>query len=194
MSVSGFEYALGDVWTRGKLPYPGMTTSRSSQIIRASTGSLVRKLSLASMHSPFARRSMGLSTANHMKSTETLPDVKLESDIDHPKYSIFDEAKAFNEPRQDSAETDESIGGHEPDARSERPSLMGVDHLIRRGTKELRRMSMATVDIPTAVGEPSAAQAFVEEKLGGRKRWSNPLGLLRNFSTEGIRHMLYSSK
>jgi hypothetical protein len=188
------EYALGDVWTRDKLPYPGMTTSRSGQIFRASAGSLVRKLSLASMHGPFARRSTSLSTANHRTSTETLLDVKLESGIDHPKYSIVDEAKTFNETREDPTETDEHIGGHEPEARPERPSLSGVDRLIRRGTKKLRRMSTVTVDVPTAVAESSSAQVIVEEKLGGRKRSSNPLGLLKNFAMEGVRHMLYSSK
>jgi hypothetical protein len=188
------EYALGDVWTRDKLPYPGMTTSRSGQIIRASAGSLVRKLSLASMHGPFARRSMSLSTPNHRRSTETLLDVKVESDIDHPKYSIVDEAKTFNETLEDSAMTEGQMGGQEPEARPERPSLTGVDRLIRRGTKRLRRMSMATVDVPTAVEETSSAQLIVEEKLSGRKRWSNPLGLLKNFSTEGVRHLLYSSK
>jgi hypothetical protein len=188
------EYALGDVWTRDKLPYPGMTTSRSGQIIRASAGSLVRKLSLASMHAPFARRSMSVTTNNHRRSTETLLDVKIESEVDHPKYSIVDESKALNETQEDGAVAEEQIGSQEPEARPERLSLTGVDRLIRRGTKKLRRMSMATVDVPTAAEETSSGRVTVEEKLGGRKRWSNPLGLLKNFSTEGVRLMLYSSK
>jgi hypothetical protein len=65
------EYALGDIWTRDKLPYSGVTTSWSGQVIRASAGSLVRKLSLASMHGTFARRSMSLTTANQRRSNET---------------------------------------------------------------------------------------------------------------------------
>jgi hypothetical protein len=55
-------------------------------------------------------------------------------------------------------------------------------------------MSMVTIDVPTAAEEVSAAQAIVEDKLGGRKRWSNPFGLLKNFSTEGVWHMRYPSK
>jgi hypothetical protein len=38
-------------------------------------------------------------------------------------------------------------------------------------------------------------QQVVEETLGGRrKRWSNPLGMLKGFSAEGLRNILYSSK
>lgn len=190
------EYALGDVWTRDKLPYPGMTTTRSGQIIRASAGSLARKFSLASMHGPFARRSMSLSTANQRRSTETFLDMKVEPGVDHPKYSIVNETKTLNEAPEDSAMTGGPIGGVEAEAEAgpERLSLTGVDRLIRRGTKKLRRMSMATVDVPTAAEESSVGQVIAEDKLGGRKRWSNPLGLLKNFSTEGVRHMLYSSK
>ena len=188
------EYALGDVWTRDKLPYPGMTTSRSGQIIRASAGSLVRKLSLAGMRGPFARRSMSLATANHRRSAETLTDVKIEPEIDHSKYSTVDETKTLGGTQKDSAMTEESIGDQEADARPERLSLASVDRLIRRGAKDLRRLSMSTADVSIAAGETPSGQIFTEEKLGGRKRWSNPLGLLKNFSTEGVRHMLYSSK
>lgn len=185
------EYALGDIWTRDKLPYPGMTTSRSGQIIRASAGSLVRKLSLAGMHGPFARRSMSLTTANQRRSNETPPDVRTEAAIGHPKYSMMDETKALNETEEDSALTEELTAERKDEAPPERRSLTGVD----RGTKKLRRMTMATLDVPIAAEETSSGQVVVEEKLGGRKRWSNPLGLLKSFfSTERVRHMLYSSK
>ncbi|KIX07291.1 uncharacterized protein Z518_01944 [Rhinocladiella mackenziei CBS 650.93] len=45
---SKLELNLGDVGTKDELPYPRVSRSRGGQIIRASTGSLVRKLSLAS--------------------------------------------------------------------------------------------------------------------------------------------------
>lgn len=67
--------------------------------------------------------------------------------------------------------------------------MTGVDHLIRRGVKKLQRMSMATLDVPIAAEEISSGQVVVEEKLGSR----NLLGLLKNFSMEGVRYMLCSS-
>src|SRR5947207_7680030 len=104
------EFALGDVWTRDKLPYPGMTTSRSGQIIRASAGSLVRKFSLASNHSPFSRRSVSLGNANQRRSPEMLLDMKVEPGVGHPKYSIADETKTLDEAQEDSVMTEEAIG------------------------------------------------------------------------------------
>lgn len=188
------EYALGDVWTRDKLPYPGMTSSRSGQIIRASAGSLVRKLSLASMHGPFTRRSVSLTTANRRRSTETFLDVSVESEADHPKYSIVDETKTLNETQEDSVMTEEQAGELEAEGRPERQSLPSVECLIRNGTKKLRRLSLATVGVPMVADETPPGQVDVEEKLGGRKRWSNPLSLLKNFATEGVQHLLNSSK
>jgi hypothetical protein len=53
---------------------------------------------------------------------------------------------------------------------------------------------MATLDVPIAAEETSLGQVVVEEKLGSRKGWSNLLGLLKNFSTEGVWDMFYSLK
>src|ERR1700733_14144811 len=73
------KYVLGDVWTRDKLSYPSVSNSRSSRTIRASVGSLVCNLSLASMHGPFARHSMNRSP------NEISLDVGTEAAIGHPK-------------------------------------------------------------------------------------------------------------
>ena len=163
------EYALGDIWTRDKLPCSGVTTSWSGQVIRASAGSLVHKLSLASMHGTFARRSMSLTTANQRRSNETPQVVRIEAAIGHPKYSMMDETKALNETEETNAE-------RKDEAPPERRSLTDDNRLVRRGTKKLRRMFMASLDVPIAVEEASSGQVVVEEKLGGRKRRSNPLG------------------
>ncbi|RMZ87530.1 hypothetical protein DV736_g5238, partial [Chaetothyriales sp. CBS 134916] len=61
------EASLSDIWTKDKLPYPGMLASRGGQIIRASAGSLVRKLSFASIHAPFSRRSASLTLSTQSK-------------------------------------------------------------------------------------------------------------------------------
>jgi hypothetical protein len=48
------EAALGDVWTRDVLPYPGMSSRRMETHIRASANSVMRKLSIASLASNFS--------------------------------------------------------------------------------------------------------------------------------------------
>jgi hypothetical protein len=137
---------------------------------------------------------MSLTTANQRRSNETPPNVRTKAAIGHPKYSMMDETKALNETEEDSALTEEPTAERKDETPPERRSLTGVDRLVRRGAKKLRRMSMATLDIPIAAEETSSGQIVVEEKLGGRKRWSDPLGLLKSFSTERVRHMFYSSK
>jgi hypothetical protein len=48
------EAAIGDVWTRDVLPYPGMLSRRMETHIRASANSVMRKLSIASLASNFS--------------------------------------------------------------------------------------------------------------------------------------------
>ena len=52
------EHALEGVWTRDVLPFPGMTTNRGGDFIRASKDSVMRKLSKASTASQSSKRSV----------------------------------------------------------------------------------------------------------------------------------------
>ncbi|PFH62541.1 hypothetical protein XA68_13123 [Ophiocordyceps unilateralis] len=55
------EALLADVWTRETLPFPGMTTrARSEHLVRTSASTVMRKLSVTSIASSFARRSSSL--------------------------------------------------------------------------------------------------------------------------------------
>ncbi|KAF4587717.1 Dbl homology domain-containing protein [Ophiocordyceps camponoti-floridani] len=55
------EALLADVWTREILPFPGMTTrARSEHLVRTSASTVMRKLSVTSIASSFARRSSSL--------------------------------------------------------------------------------------------------------------------------------------
>ncbi|KAH8889580.1 Dbl homology domain-containing protein [Thozetella sp. PMI_491] len=59
------EASLSDVWTRDVLPFPGITTrSRSEKIVRASASSMMRKLSVATITTSFARRSASATSLN----------------------------------------------------------------------------------------------------------------------------------
>ncbi|KAJ1331573.1 RhoGEF domain-containing protein [Microdochium nivale] len=53
------EAVLADVWSRGSLPFPGMTSrSRSEQLVRSSASTVMRKLSVASISSSFTKKSV----------------------------------------------------------------------------------------------------------------------------------------
>jgi hypothetical protein len=60
------EAAMGDVWSKDILPYPGMASRRMETHIRASANSVMRKLSMASIASNFSKRSTSFANlSNH---------------------------------------------------------------------------------------------------------------------------------
>lgn len=206
------ESMLGDVWTKDKLPYPGMIASRGGQIIRASAGSLVRKLSLASIHAPFSRRSASI-TVSSRKSYETFSDINRPRERIAPTFEIRrDSVDDKTTPRQQKKTShdvpeldtmDRVVNRMIGDAKG--PSFPANDGITRKGT--LRKQPVQVTALP--VGPDDSAEVFypdeVEKKqgkvrvedalLGSRKkRWSNPFGMLKGLSAEGFRHMLYSSK
>ncbi|KAI1415937.1 Dbl homology domain-containing protein [Hypoxylon sp. FL1857] len=69
------EALLADVWSRKVLPFPGITSrSRSEHIVRSSASSVMRKLSVASITSSFAKRSVS-ATSMPKASEDELPHV-----------------------------------------------------------------------------------------------------------------------
>lgn len=65
------ENILEDVWTKDSLPFPGMSSRRMENQIRASANSVMRKLSIASIASNFSRRSPSLSNTSNSKSDDS---------------------------------------------------------------------------------------------------------------------------
>lgn len=77
------EHALGDVWTREVLPYPGMGAVRTDHLIRVSANSMMRKLSMTGLATSFTRRSTShahLCAATIGDTAKDLEDVAERSD------------------------------------------------------------------------------------------------------------------
>ncbi|KAH8198715.1 hypothetical protein TruAng_007128 [Truncatella angustata] len=71
------EAQLSDVWTRNILPFPGITArSRSEHLVRTSASTMMRKLSVASITTSFAKRSSSSASVSTVKAKdEELPQV-----------------------------------------------------------------------------------------------------------------------
>ncbi|KAL9620869.1 MAG: hypothetical protein Q9160_004650 [Pyrenula sp. 1 TL-2023] len=187
------EHCLSDVWSRDIIPFPGMTVSRSGNIIRASAGSLVRRLSRASMHGPFSRRSTSITVIPSKPSCEDNPDPQRDQLLANPPSQL----RSPEAHRRTKSNTENN-------------RLIHDSHSSEEHRVEPRRMSTGAARLPRPhhnVDRAQSVKAFlgtdgrkacereiVEEKLEGKKRWSNPLGLLRHISTDSVRHLLYSSK
>lgn len=61
------EALLSDIWSRDILPFPGMTgRSRSEHLVRSSASTMMRKLSVASIASSFAKRSNSVASISKL--------------------------------------------------------------------------------------------------------------------------------
>lgn len=222
------EQSLSNVWTRDTLPFPGMSLNRNGNIIRVSAGSLVRKLSLASMHTPFAKRSTSLTLIGSRFSHDTSTDVKHDPDKQHHHLAHRDDEPLCHEiildDPDESADAEMKLDEEDkiviptpaPLAPS-RSSLTAVEKKLKRRSLKLkkkkkrkgnkkRETSVASRFETGGNGRgsdggvldaESDVESTVEDKLlagTGKKRWSNPLGRLKNLSAEAVRHLLYSSQ
>ena len=183
------EQSLADVYSKEVLPFPGMTGgSRSGHLIRSSAGTIARKLSLANMHGHFSRRSLSLSSVPTKQSID-----RLNAERDDATERVFPaQSVSIQLTPMASFGKGETRMDPEPAAEhSRRESISGLKGIARRGTLRRREQTKPpTREMPVA----DMAERDIVENLDGRKRWSNPLGLLKNFSSEGMRHLLYSSK
>lgn len=208
------ETMLTDVWTKDKLPYPGMTASRGGHIIRASAGSLVRKLSLASMHGPFSRRSASLTVSSKKsyetfsesgRSQERVPTFQIRRDSLSDKPTPKPQRKtAHDVPEVDTMDSVVNRMIADNVMFPKTPCSSKDDSFKRKGTLKKRAVQIQSPPI----GPHDSAQVFyahdiekpeqelkvAEELTGKKKRWSNPIGVLKGRAAESLRHMLYSSK
>jgi hypothetical protein len=65
------ETMLEEVWTKDILPFPGMSSRKVENQIRASANSVMRKLSMASIASNFSRRSPSFSSMSNTRSEDS---------------------------------------------------------------------------------------------------------------------------
>ena len=83
------EALLSDVWTRGVLPFPGITVrARSEHLVRSSASSVMRKLSVASIASSFTKRSSS-NASMHMTSSGNEPAASLDAPRVPPRGASF---------------------------------------------------------------------------------------------------------
>lgn len=69
------EALMSDIWSRDILPFPGMTgRSRSEHLVRSSASTMMRKLSVASIASSFAKRSNSVASLGKLVAEDDTGD------------------------------------------------------------------------------------------------------------------------
>lgn len=176
---SRMESSLADVWSRERLPFPGMSTHRGDHPLRASATSMIRRFSRASISSTFTKRSVSTVSIAESKPGASVPDLQKigEGDDDHDSR-----LGACN-----------SLGSSPGMSHADEQRLEGSGKLIRSGTVKGVRLSDATNQVKNRnVARASAQMVRVESTEKGsprivRNRRSIPGGLLKGFSGDAMK-------
>lgn len=172
---SRMESALSDVWSRDRLPFPGMSTQRD-HAIRASASSMMRRISRASISSTFSKRSPSTASFASLKPTVDLQQIGEGIDERDPRMVGYQSLRST--PRQDHA-------GEE--------KIEGSGTLMRTGTVMGVKLSDATNQVSEHQVPRFLGQAVrIESTDKGsprvvRNRRSVPGGLLRGWAPDGLK-------
>ncbi|KAI4105992.1 MAG: hypothetical protein L6R37_002453 [Teloschistes peruensis] len=178
---SRMESALADVWSRDQLPFPGMSSNRD-HAIRASASSMMRRISRASISSSFSKKSASTTSFTSLKPATSAPDLQKigegdDGDERDPRLDAYE--SLYSTPKQDFG-IEEKIGGS-PGWPVRAGMVKGVklsDATNQVREREIPRFSGQSVRIEsTEQGSPRML----------RNRRSVPGGLLKGFSTEGLK-------
>lgn len=165
------ESCLADVWSRERLPFPGMKDNH----IRASASSMMRKISRASLSSTFSKMSSGTASFTDAKSAASSTDL-------HQIGEGVDE----RDPRDEAYRSLRSTPGNHRDC-GDNPSTV-----VRSGAVTAVKLTDATNQVRDRVGSRVSAQRVrIESTEHGsprivRNRRSVPSGLLKGFSPAAI--------
>ncbi|KAL8673078.1 MAG: hypothetical protein Q9168_002501 [Polycauliona sp. 1 TL-2023] len=163
------EASLADVWSRDRLPFPGMKDNN----IRASASSMMRKISRASLHSAFSK------TSNSTASFADAKSVASSSNLQKIGEGMDPHDEDYQSLRSTPGETDRDL--------AEDKILM-----LRTGYVKTVRLTDATNQNRDRVGSRVSAQKVrIESTEKGsprmvRNRRSVPSGLLKGFSPAAI--------
>lgn len=196
------ETNIGTIYTKDRLPFPGMHGSKGSQIIRASAGSLVRKLSFASMQATFSRRSASLSSKKSYHTIHTMQRQPQTFSIRKRSVDVTPNRSRPKElPELDTMDSviERMIGGG---TGRKRLSFSNGEKLIRKNTKTRTRRTSSCQIGPedpaiwfyqdtSNTGEEKDLSTSADVLNGSkRKRWSNPIGKLKDLGSDKMKSIL----
>lgn len=170
---SRLESMLSDVWSRDRLPYPGMGSHRGDHPLRASASMMMRRLSRASISSSFTKRSVSTASFADAKSGVSVPDLQ-----------NIGEGDGEGDPRLDAYQ---SLTSTPTTSYHDEAKLEGSGKLVRTETVKGVKLSDATNQIKV-----SGQSLRIESTDKGsprlvRSRKSFPAGMLRGLPTDAMK-------
>ncbi|EMD87104.1 hypothetical protein COCC4DRAFT_82097 [Bipolaris maydis ATCC 48331] len=174
------EHILEDVWTKDALPFPGMSSRRMENQIRASANSVMRKLSMASIASNFSRRSPSLSNTSNSKSDDSSKGrvcktphgtVRSHSVAERrpvPAVVDFHSAPAAFLPTDFEVEDPRPSSRHRRLANCTGDAGTAVEKSLQVKPKKVRRLSSHMIGIPRSESARRAVQRTSSHELAAK--------------------------
>ena len=202
------ETAMSEVWTRDRLPFPGMTGNRGSYLIQRSATSVMRKISKASMTTTSTKRTV----SSYMTIDENDLTPRMESVNENPNFANIEVRRRVSYASM----SDAGLGpGHikfhrmtQTDGASSPPYELSTPTLPQ-GSEEPTTARIKTPSVESSVEEgklamtPRGHKSRIEsltstrdssqgcsELGGGKGKFLKSRTLFKVFSKEGILHWL----
>ncbi|KAL2885913.1 RhoGEF domain-containing protein [Ceratocystis lukuohia] len=163
------ETMLSDIWSKEVLPFPGMTArARSEHVVRSTTSSMIRRLSVASITSTFTRRTSSLASISKHSLAGITPGSGTGVMTPGTPPAYFDEPSPIIHGMTRRS-TDTTGGYFPPDEQDFRPSTQLPVIEDECGRKPLRRMTLPvsptkfTIRDIWAAGETGVSNRVPEE-------------------------------
>ncbi|KAL1901713.1 hypothetical protein Cpir12675_000220 [Ceratocystis pirilliformis] len=163
------ETMLSDIWSKEMLPFPGMTArARSEHVVRSTTSSMIRRLSVASITSTFTRRTSSLASISKHSLAGMTPGSGTGVMTPGTPPAYFDEPSPIIHGM--TRRSMDTTGGYfPPDEHDFRPSTQLPVIEDECGRKPLRRMTLPvsptkfTIRDIWAAGETGVSNRVPEE-------------------------------
>ena len=202
------ETAMSDVWTRDRLPFPGMTGNRGSYLIQRSATSVMRKLSKASIATTSTKRTVSTYMSINENNSTPCP----ESINENPDFASIEIQRRVSSASMSDAglgsghikfhRSTQMDGASSPPRDHQDPTLLlafeglttaKVESILTdTASKERRLAKSQKVHESRQVSAASTggtSQGSVE-RGHGKGKFRKPKTLLKTFAREGIKSWL----
>ena len=198
------ETAMADVWTRDRLPFPGMTGNRGSYLIQRSATSVMRKISKASMTTTSTKRTVSTYISINENDSTPCPEVVDEkpdtaivevqrrvsyasmSDTGlgsgHVKFHRITQTDGASSPPRDHRTP--AFPSELEELSTARMKSLSAESIVKEDKRAMsQRGRRSRMDSPAS---PRGASQSSGEPGRGKGKFHKPKTLFKAFSREGI--------
>ena len=205
------ETAMSDVWTRDRLPFPGMTGNRGSYLIQKSATSMMRKISKASMTTTSTKRTvstyMSITEDNSTPCPESVNEKPDSANLEvqrrvthasmsdaglrpgHIKFRRITQTDGASSPPRDQQTSISSL-------ELEKATTASTESIISPSTESMAKdgkLVKSEKGLESRMGSPASTEGTSQgsgEPGRGKGKFRKRTMLLKAFSREGIKNWL----